>query len=63
MAADELKQLLNEIKCHLFPQYPLTFPAVGGSGKIPEMLNWDQKTAGPGWGQRMQVKDQVREEW
>lgn len=45
---------------HLFPRNSLTFPAVGGSGKILEMLNWEPeksrarlgpKSAGEGPGQ------------
>lgn len=37
---------------------PSHSPALGGSGKIPETVSWDQQGAGPGWGQGVWAKEE-----
>lgn len=37
------------------PSHSLT---LGGYGKIPETISWDQQGAGPGWGQGVWVKEE-----
>ena len=37
---------------------PSHSPALGGSGKIPETVSWDQRGAGPGWGRGVRAKEQ-----